>query len=208
MTESAIDTGPVPELLTVQPISPRVITGLAPAIAPRHAARPYAPPLAVRRPRVLLMAVVAALVYLADLTTKIAVVAFLEEQSPVEVGSTGISLNLIRNPGAAFGLGVEITALFTAITVAVVAAIARASRRLGSVPWAMTLGLLLGGALGNLTDRLARSPGFLEGHVVDFVEIPGWPVFNVADLSICLAGALLVALACRNVPIDGGARRH
>jgi signal peptidase II len=57
--------------------------------------------------------------------------------------------------------------------------------------------------MGNLTDRLVRSPGFLSGHVVDFVEIPGWPIFNLADLSICLSGAMMVALACRNVPLDG-----
>jgi signal peptidase II len=87
--------------------------------------------------------------------------------------------------------------------VAVVLAVLHSSRRLGSRQWALTLGLLLGGAAGNLTDRLARSPGFLSGHVVDFVALPGWPVFNVADLSICTAGAGMVALACRNVPLDG-----
>lgn len=150
-----------------------------------------------------LLAAVGIAIYLADLATKIAVVALVEEDDPVAIGGTGVSLRLIRNPGAAFGVGVNLTVLFTAITVVVVAAVLTSSRRLGSRRWALTLGLLLGGALGNLTDRVARSPGFLSGHVVDFVEIPGWPIFNVADLSICVAGGFMVCLAIRNIPLDG-----
>jgi len=200
MTETVLDPGPVPDLLHP---SPRVTSRSKPASRARHAAPLYLPPAAVRRRRLTLLGAVASVIYLADLATKIAVVALLEEDAPVAVGGTSISLRLIRNPGAAFGVGVNLTVVFSAITVLVVAAVLTSSRRLGSRPWAWTLGLLLGGALGNLTDRLARSPGFLSGHVIDFVEIPGWPIFNVADLSICAAGGLMVALACRNVPLDG-----
>lgn len=200
MTETALDPGPVSDLRTAS----RTVTA-PPRTTPRarHAAPLYVPPAAVRRGHLTLLAGVGSVIYLADLVTKIAVVAFLEEDDPVPIGGTGISLRLIRNPGAAFGVGVNLTAVFTAITVVVVAAVLTSSRRLGSRPWALTLGLLLGGALGNLTDRLARSPGFLSGHVVDFVEIPGWPIFNVADLSICVAGGMMVVLAIRNVPLDG-----
>lgn len=209
MTESAIDRGPVQDLVTVHPPLPRVTAPASPARpAARHAARPPAPHPEVRRGRLVVLLAVAALTYLADVASKVAVVALLDEDSPVQVSGTGISLRLIRNPGAAFGLGVNVTALFTAITVLVIVAILRTSRRLGSVPWSLTLGLLLGGALGNLTDRVTRSPGPLSGQVIDFVEIPGWPIFNVADLSICIAGALMVTLACRNVPVDGGPRRY
>ncbi|MBA3743591.1 signal peptidase II [Sporichthya sp.] len=204
MSETVLDPGPVQELLGGHAASPRLGPMPSPVTArARHAAPVYVPPVAIRRHRLTLLVGVGALTYLLDLVTKIAVVALLQEDDPVQVDGTGISLRLIRNPGAAFGLGVDLTALFTAITLLVVAAILTSSRRLGSRRWALTLGLLLGGALGNLTDRLARSPGFLSGHVVDFVEIPGWPIFNVADLSICVAGAMMVALAIRNIPLDG-----
>ena len=200
MTETALDPGPVSELRTASRsvTAPSRTTSRA-----RHAAPLYVPPASIRRGHLTLLAGIGSVIYLADLVTKIAVVAFLEEDDPVPIGGTSISLRLIRNPGAAFGVGVNLTAVFTAITVLVVAAVLTSSRRLGSRPWALTLGLLLGGALGNLTDRLARSPGFLSGHVVDFVEIPGWPIFNVADLSICVAGGMMVVLAIRNVPLDG-----
>ena len=200
MTETALDPGPVSELRTASRsvTAPPRTTSRA-----RHAAPLYVPPASIRRGHLTLLAGIGSVIYLADLVTKIAVVAFLEEDDPVPIGGTSISLRLIRNPGAAFGVGVNLTAVFTAITVLVVAAVLTSSRRLGNRPWALTLGLLLGGALGNLTDRLARSPGFLSGHVVDFVEIPGWPIFNVADLSICVAGGMMVVLAIRNVPLDG-----
>lgn len=201
MSETALDPSPVHDLLAGHGALPLLAPG--PTARARHAAPVYLPPAAVRRNRLALLAGVGMLTYLADVVSKVAVVALLEEDAPVQVDGTGVSLRLIRNPGAAFGLGVNVTALFTAITLVVVAAVLASSRRLGSRPWALALGLLLGGALGNLTDRLARSPGILSGHVIDFVELPGWPIFNLADLSICLAGAMMVALAVRNIPLDG-----
>lgn len=199
MTETVFDRGPVPDLLR----PPRRVTSPSSVSRARHAAPLYVPPAALRRKRLALLGGVGSVIYLGDLATKIAVVALLAEDDPVAIGGTDISLRLIRNPGAAFGLGVNLTVLFTAITVLVVAGVLASSRRLGSRRWALTLGLLLGGALGNLTDRLARSPGFPSGHVIDFVAIPGWPIFNVADLSVCVAGVLMVSLAIRNIPLDG-----
>jgi signal peptidase II len=165
-------------------------------------------PGAVPRPRRRLgvLLAVAVVAYLADVIAKIVVVATMTE------GETGrsfgiVTLRLIRNPGAAFGLGVGVTAVFTAISALVVLAILRTSRRLGSLPWAVTLGLLLGGALGNLTDRIIRHPSPFRGYVIDFIELPGWPIFNLADSCICAAGAMMVYLAFRNVPLEGGAAR-
>jgi len=158
---------------------------------------------AVVHKRLGLLAVVTAVTYAADLVSKVVVVATLTPGEPVPVIDGLLRLRLIRNPGAAFGLGVGMTLVFSVITVVVIAAILRMARRLGSPPWALTLGLLLGGALGNLTDRIARAPGFLHGHVVDFLELPHWPVFNIADSAIVTSGALMVLLALRNVPVEG-----
>ena len=96
-----------------------------------------------------------------------------------------------RNPGAAFSIGTSMTIVFSAIALGVIIFILRTSRRIHSLPWAVTLGLLLGGATGNLTDRLFRSPGPLRGFVVDWIQLPHWPVFNVADICVT-AGVILL----------------
>lgn len=197
-----------------------VSLGEAEPLLPMSAATPEAPPrlvvvptatvvaAPVARRRLGVLVTVAVLAYTADLLSKIAVVATMTEGGATHSLGGLVTFRLIRNPGAAFGLGVGVTIVFTAITTVVIAAILRTSRRLGSVPWAITLGLLLGGALGNLTDRIARSPSPLRGHVIDFIELPSWPIFNLADSSICVAGAMMVVLAFRNVPLEGGAKRH
>jgi signal peptidase II len=97
--------------------------------------------------------------------------------------------------------------VFTLIAAAVVVAILRMARTLASGRWAVALGLLLGGALGNLTDRIARSPGPLRGWVVDFIQLPHWPVFNLADSAICCGGALMVLLTILGVHPDGQVAR-
>ncbi len=157
-------------------------------------------------PRVAVLLLIAVVTYLADVVTKLMVVATLAEDTPKKLGDSGLEFRLIRNPGAAFGVGVGATVLFTLVTALVIAVILLISHRLDSLAWALTLGLLLGGSMGNLTDRLARSPGPFRGHVVDFVHISGWPIFNLADAAICFAGVLIVLLALRNVPLSG--RRH
>ncbi|MFC5830821.1 signal peptidase II [Nonomuraea insulae] len=163
------------------------------------------------------LVVLAAVIYAADLITKTVVLRTLEDQPPLVVIPDVLQFRVIFNSGAAFSIGTGMTFVFTFIAAGVVVAIVRTARKLGSRAWALTLGLLLGGALGNLTDRLLRYPsGFgrssqLQGHVVDFIEVlPGhfpiidyFPVFNVADSAIVCGGILAVLLAWRNVQIDG-----
>lgn len=169
---------------------------------------PYAVPAKRAVPRVAALLMIAVVTYLADIATKLMVVATLAEDTPVKLGNTGVEFRLIRNPGAAFGVGVGATVLFTLVTALVIAVILLVSHRLNSLSWALTLGLLLGGSMGNLSDRLARSPGPFRGHVVDFVHVQGWPIFNLADAAIVVAGILIVLLALRNVPLSGRHRRH
>ncbi|MDX3227571.1 signal peptidase II [Streptomyces sp. ME19-01-6] len=149
------------------------------------------------RRRVWVLWVVAGIAYAIDLGSKLAVVARLEGRDPVPVIGTWMELRVHRNPGAAFGLGEATTIVFTLIAAAVAVAIVRMSRRLTSTPWAIALGLLLGGALGNLTDRLFRSPGSMRGAVVDFIAVRDFSVMNLADWAITCGGALVVVLSFR-----------
>jgi signal peptidase II len=160
------------------------------------------------RSRVLLLAGIAALVLAADVLTKVAAVARLEGREPVELLGGLVYLVLVRNPGAAFSLATGYTWVLSLVAVAVVVVIARIARRLRSTGWAVALGLVLGGALGNLADRIFRTPGLLRGHVVDVVSllVPDgsvWPVFNLADSSIVSGGMLLVLLALTGRELDG-----
>jgi signal peptidase II len=145
-------------------------------------------------------------VFVADLVSKTLVVATLSGRAPLRLLGGLLTLRELRNSGAAFSIGTSVTVVFTLIALGVIVAILRTARRLRSIPWAITLGLLLGGATGNLGDRLFRSPGFLRGDVVDWIELPHWPVFNVADASIVCGGVLAVLLAARGISLDG--RRH
>jgi signal peptidase II len=146
---------------------------------------------------------VAALIWGLDLSTKIWAVNNLSARNPVEIFGSFFQLTLVRNPGAAFSFASGATVVFTAIAVAAVAAIVYYSSKITSLGWATTLGLLLGGVLGNLTDRLFRSPGFFKGEVIDWLEITNWPVFNLADSAIVVAAFLAILLTIRNVgPID------
>lgn len=145
----------------------------------------------------------AALVYIADQLTKAWVSANLEPDRPRELLGTVLQLNLTRNPGAAFSILTGSTWILTAIACAVVVFIMITARRLGSRGWAMALGLLLGGSLGNLTDRMLRAPGPGRGHVVDFLQLPHFPIFNVGDSAIVSAAVLIALLAFRGINVDG-----
>jgi signal peptidase II len=137
-----------------------------------------------------------------DIVTKITVVATLSRRPVVLLGGF-LTLRVSRNPGAAFSIGgPSETIVFTAIAVGVTIFIVRAARRIRSLPWAMTLGLLLGGATGNLTDRIFRAPGPFRGWVVDWIQVPHWPVFNLADSAITCGGVLAVLLAVLGIGID------
>ncbi|WTZ28328.1 signal peptidase II [Microbispora sp. NBC_01389] len=153
-----------------------------------------------------LLVVVATVIYALDQVSKFLVVRFLEHEEPLTVVPGALVLTVIRNAGAAFSIGTGMTIVFTVIALTVVVAIVRTARQLRSLPWAITLGLLLGGAVGNLTDRIFRSPAPFQGHVVDFIQafpVTRFPVFNVADSAIVCGGALAVFLAWRGYQIDG-----
>ncbi|WP_349263775.1 signal peptidase II [Actinocrinis sp.] len=157
-----------------------------------------------RKRRVGVLLVVAAAVYALDVVSKVVVAATMTYGSPIRLLGSALQLDYTRNGGAAFSLGgTGYTVVFTLIAVGVVTVILRLARKLFSVRWAIALGLLLGGALGNLTDRIARAPGVFRGWVVDFIEIPHWPIFNLADSAICVGGALMVLLAFRGLHPDG-----
>jgi signal peptidase II len=158
--------------------------------------------------RGLLLILVAALVLTADVLTKIAVVAALEGERPVRLLGGAVYLQLVRNPGAAFSMATGMTWVLSLIAISVVIGIIWIMPRLRSVGWAIGLGLVLAGALGNLTDRIFRAPGPLRGHVVDFVSVfepngRAFPVFNVADSAISIGGALIVLLALLGRDYDG-----
>lgn len=146
---------------------------------------------------------VAMFAYALDLVSKMIVVAKLEHHEPIDVVGDLLRFNAIRNAGAAFGMGEAYTIIFTVIAAAVIVVIARLARKLYSLPWAIALGLLLGGALGNLTDRIFRSPGVFKGAVVDFIAPKGFAVFNLADSAIVCGGILIVLLSFRGLDPDG-----
>ena len=151
----------------------------------------------------------AALVVAADLVTKYLAVAHLTDRSPVRVLGGLIYLDVTRNSGAAFSFGTGYTWVFPLVTIVVLGWIGWLARRLRSVPWAIGLGLVLGGALGNFGDRLFRAPGFLVGHVVDFISLFGpnaahWPIFNLADSALCCGVVLAVLLELTGRRREGG----
>lgn len=173
---------------------------------PEDAAAPAAPP--VRRPRTRLLLALAALVLLVDLATKLVVVATIEPGRNIRLLGGLLYLTQARNTGAAFSLAEGFTVVFTLIAVTVAVVIVRTAKRMASTGWAVALGLVLGGALGNLVDRVFRDPGFLRGGVVDFLSVFApdgevYPIFNVADSAIVCGGVLGAYLALRGVEFDG-----
>lgn len=155
------------------------------------------------RQRLRLLLAVAATLFALDLVTKIIVVARIRPGESVSIIGDFVELVLVRNPGAAFSMATGMTWLLTLIATAVVIGVLRIGRTLRSTLWAIGLGGVLGGALGNLMDRLFREPGPLQGHVVDFVSVGWWPVFNVADSSIVCGAILLVTLTVFGFEPDG-----
>jgi len=167
-------SGPaVPQTPEAQSPEARAATG-----GGRHAGAPGRPR------RIGLLVAVAVFVIAADVISKSIVVAKMAHHPPIR-------------------LLTSMTVVFTAIAVGVIVYILRAARNLRSIGWAIALGLLLGGATGNLLDRIFRAPAPLQGHVVDWIELPHWPVFNLADSSICCAGVLVVLLALQGIRLDG-----
>ena len=143
-----------------------------------------------------------------DAAAKALAVADLTPPRTVTLLGGLITLQLYRNPGAAFGIGPSYTVIYALIEAAVLAAILRLSRRLRSWPWTIALGLLLGGAAGNLADRLFRSPGPLRGFVIDWIKLPYFPpTFNLADSAITIGAAVIVLAGVRGWRLDGDSLR-
>ncbi|PSL03192.1 signal peptidase II [Haloactinopolyspora alba] len=152
------------------------------------------------------MAGLAGVVLAVDQLTKYWAVSALSGRDPIEVIGELIQLRLLYNSGAAFSIGTDLTGLLTLVVVVVVGVVIRVSAKLGSRGWAVAFGLLLGGAFGNLVDRLFREPGFPEGHVVDFIDYAGFFVGNVADIAITAAAVAIALLTLKGIGVDG--RRH
>jgi signal peptidase II len=138
-------------------------------------------------------------IWLFDFATKAwALSNFSSDPQPV-IG-TLLQFTLLKNSGAAFSFASGFTLIFSLLAIAVVATIIRFAGRITSRGWLTCAGLLLGGVLGNLTDRAFREPGFFLGHVIDWIQIPNWPVFNIADIAISTAALLAFIQTMRNVP--------
>lgn len=160
-----------------------------------------------RRARLVLLAV-ALVIFAVDLGSKHLTLLTLSDREPVRLLGGAVYLTLTRNSGAAFSLGADHTWVFPLITLGVIAWIGWMALRLRSVPWAVSLGLVLGGALGNLADRIFRAPGVFVGHVVDMVSLfdpygQVWPVFNLADSALVVGVALAVLLELTGRQRDG-----
>jgi signal peptidase II len=164
---------------------------------------PSGPAAGQPRRRIGILVAVAVLVLGLDIVSKVTVVATLSNRVPIRLLGGFLHLRVDRNPGAAFSFGPSLTILFSLIAVTVIVVILRSSRRIRSLPWAITLGLLLGGATGNLVDRIFRWPGLFRGWVVDWIQVPHWPVFNLADSAIVCGGILAVLLSARGIRLDG-----
>ena len=159
------------------------------------------------RRRLRLLLAVAAVVLVLDIITKVIAVKVLTPGQPVPIIGDTVTWTLVRNSGAAFSMATGYTWILTLIATGVVVGIFWMGRRLVSPWWAIGLGMILGGATGNLVDRFFRSPGPLQGHVVDFLSIGWWPVFNVADPSVVGGAILLVTLSAMGYDFDTVGRR-
>ena len=153
-----------------------------------------------------LFAFVAVTVLVLDQASKLTIVAQMADRAPIRLLGGLLTITYTRNSGAAFSVGPGFTVIFTAVAVAVIIVIIRTARRLYSIGWAVALGGLLGGAVGNLGDRLFRAPGPGRGHVVDWIQLPHFAVFNLADSAITCSAVGMVLLSVLGHEMDGG--RH
>ena len=142
---------------------------------------------------------VAWFVWILDLATKIWAVSSLSYRSNVKVLGSFFQLTLVRNPGAAFSFATGATVLLTIFAIVALVTILYFSPRITSKGWAVVLGLVMGGILGNLVDRIFREPGLLRGHVIDWMQLPYWPIFNIADSAIVIAALVAMVLTARNI---------
>ena len=151
----------------------------------------------------LLFLAVATVVVSVDQIAKALAVRHLTGEPDVEVVGEILQLHLTYNPGAAFSLGTRFTVVLSCLAILATLVVLWVSRRVVSPLWAVALGLLLAGIDGNLIDRLFRAPSPFRGHVVDFLMLPNWPIFNVADMSINVGVALILLQVFRGIGMDG-----
>jgi signal peptidase II len=185
----------------VGPVRPGPVTPDAPADDGDLA--PHTVPAGRRRRLLTVLATLTVGVLVVDQATKAWALSALQPGERTALVGDLLGLSLIRNPGAALSLATGMTWVLTVIAVVVVVVVVRASRRIGSRGWAVALGLLLGGAIGNLVDRFFREPGPARGHVVDFIAYGRLFIGNVADIAIVGAAAVIVVLAARGIGLDG-----
>lgn len=139
-----------------------------------------------------------------DQTAKYFIVKNLTVGQQVNVIGNILQFHFVKNSGAAFSLGTGMTWIFSIVAAAVVIFIIVYAPRIRSFSWAILFGLLLGGTIGNLSDRLFREPRFGQGHVVDFIQVIGFPaIFNIADSAIVISMCLFVLLIIRGLRLDG-----
>ena len=143
---------------------------------------------------------VAWFVWVLDLATKLWAVSTLSDRSNIKVLGDFFQLTLVRNPGAAFSIAEGATIFLTLFGFFVLAIIFYYSVKITSKGWSVVLGLAMGGILGNLVDRIFREPGVLRGHVIDWLQVPNFPVFNIADSAIVIAAGISMLLSLRNIP--------
>ncbi len=143
---------------------------------------------------------VAWFVWILDLATKLWAVSTLSHRSDIKVIGSFFKLTLVRNSGAAFSLAEGATIFLSIFGILFLCAILYFSPRITSKGWAVVLGLVMGGILGNLVDRIFREPGVLRGHVIDWMQLPNWPIFNIADSAIVIAALIAMVLTARNIP--------
>ena len=169
--------------------------------------QPDAPPNTRRRALLIALFSISAVVLVLDQASKAWAISSLVEGERHDLVGSLLGFQLVFNPGAALSIATGMTWVLT-IVAAVVIVVVRASRRIGSWAWAVALGLLLGGALGNLVDRLVREPGVARGEVIDFIAYANWFVGNIADIAIVSAAVLVVILAALGVHLDGTRDGH
>jgi signal peptidase II len=143
---------------------------------------------------------VAALIWALDFSTKVWALNSVSPVKPTPIIGSFLQLRLVFNPGAAFSVGTSVTFIFTILSAAAVAGIAYYAIKIRNRWWSLVLGLALGGIVGNLTDRIFREPSLFNGHVIDWIELPRWPVFNIADMAIVCGAVLSVVLITKEIP--------
>lgn len=143
---------------------------------------------------------VTTVVFALDLISKNFAASYLQFREPVKLIGDFLKLTYGTNPGAGFSFATDATALLSSLKLCVAAFIIYYMRKVNNKGWAFGLALLLGGVVGNLWDRVSRPPGVWRGEVVDWIELPNWPIFNLADSAIVISGILMTVLTMRNIP--------